>query len=443
MNMFIKFWNKTSLIVKIVIGLLIGTVLGLFCPKLTPVAYLGSIFTGALKGIAPVLVLILVSASLINANENIGSRFRTVIVLYLGTTFLGSAVAVCASFIFPLTVQLPASTAQLSSPSGLFDVIKNLLLSIIENPVKAIAGGNFIGILFWSVMLGLTLKKRAGDGLKNSIRELADAVNDIVRIIIQFAPFGVLGLVFEAVSQNGLSIFYDYGKLILLLVGTMLFVALVVNPFIVALALRKNPYPLVFRCIRESAVTAFFTRSSAANIPANMKLCEDLGLDKNIYSVSIPLGATINMDGAAVVITIMSLVCARTLGIEVSFPVAMLVSLVGTLGACGSSGVAGGSLLLIPLACSVLGIPNEASMQMVSVGFIINVIQDSFETALNSSGRSSYSNSRIQRMEKTGQRNSAGVNGESAHLLNQNGNWRVTFYFEGQDAILVDYQDYH
>lgn len=386
MNMFIKFWNKTSLIVKIVIGLLIGTVLGLFCPKLTPVAYLGSIFTGALKGIAPVLVLILVSASLINANENIGSRFRTVIVLYLGTTFLGSAVAVCASFIFPLTVQLPASTAQLSSPSGLFDVIKNLLLSIIENPVKAIAGGNFIGILFWSVMLGLTLKKRAGDGLKNSIRELADAVNDIVRIIIQFAPFGVLGLVFEAVSQNGLSIFYDYGKLILLLVGTMLFVALVVNPFIVALALRKNPYPLVFRCIRESAVTAFFTRSSAANIPANMKLCEDLGLDKNIYSVSIPLGATINMDGAAVVITIMSLVCTHTLGIEVSFPVAMLVSLVGTLGACGSSGVAGGSLLLIPLACSVLGIPNEASMQMVSVGFIINVIQDSFETALNSSG---------------------------------------------------------
>lgn len=251
---------------------------------------------------------------------------------------------------------------------------------------KAIAGGNFIGILFWSVMLGLTLKKRAGDGLKNSIRELADSVNDIVRIIIQFAPFGVLGLVFEAVSQNGLSIFYDYGKLILLLVGTMLFVALVVNPFIVALALRKNPYPLVFRCIRESAVTAFFTRSSAANIPANMKLCEDLGLDKNIYSVSIPLGATINMDGAAVVITIMSLVCARTLGIEVSFPVAMLVSLVGTLGASGSSGVAGGSLLLIPLACSVLGIPNEASMQMVSVGFIINVIQDSFETALNSSG---------------------------------------------------------
>ena len=343
-------------------------------------------FYRRIKGIAPVLVLILVSASLINANENIGSRFRTVIVLYLGTTFLGSAVAVCASFIFPLTVQLPASTAQLSSPSGLFDVIKNLLLSIIENPVKAIAGGNFIGILFWSVMLGLTLKKRAGDGLKNSIRELADAVNDIVRIIIQFAPFGVLGLVFEAVSQNGLSIFYDYGKLILLLVGTMLFVALVVNPFIVALALRKNPYPLVFRCIRESAVTAFFTRSSAANIPANMKLCEDLGLDKNIYSVSIPLGATINMDGAAVVITIMSLVCARTLGIEVSFPVAMLVSLVGTLGACGSSGVAGGSLLLIPLACSVLGIPNEASMQMVSVGFIINVIQDSFETALNSSG---------------------------------------------------------
>lgn len=388
MSKIIDAWKRLSLMIRIVIGLVTGAILGLVFPNATGISLLGEVFTGALKGIAPVLVAVLVFSSLVNAKGGIGARFKTVITLYLATTFLAAFIAVVVSFLFPLTVTLPealASTTK-SAPNAISEVVRNILLSVIENPVKGVADGNFIGILFWSILFGLTMKKYASEPVKDVVAKVAQAVNQIVHIIINFAPFGVLGLVFASVSNNGISIFTEYGRLLVLLIGTMLFAALIINPLVVFLLLRRNPYPLLLKCLKESAITAFFTRSSAANIPANMALCESLGLDKDMYSVSISLGATINMDGAAVVITIMSLVCAKTLGIEVSFPMALVVSIMGTLGACGCSGVAGGSLLLIPLACSALGIPAEASMQMVSVGFIINVIQDSFETALNSSG---------------------------------------------------------
>ena len=381
-----KIWNGTSLIVKILIGLVLGALLGLLTPQASFLTILGDLFVGALKGIAPLLVFVLVISSLANATGGIGKRFATVIALYLSSTLIAAIIAVIASFLFPMTIMLTTGDIGSTPPGGLLEIFKSILSNIVQNPITAIGSANYVGVLAWAVMLGLAFKIFASPNLKGSLQNISDAVSQVVRWIIGLAPFGILGLVFTAVSSSGLSIFADYGRLLLLLVGTMAFVTLVSNPLIVGLTLRRNPYPLVLKCLRESGITAFFTRSSAANIPVNMSLCERLGLDKDFYSVSIPLGATINMDGAAVVITIMTLAAAHTLGVNVSFVSAIVLSILATLGACGTSGVAGGSLLLIPMACSMFGINNDIAMQVVAVGFIISVIQDSCETAINSSG---------------------------------------------------------
>ena len=381
-----KIWNGTSLIVKILIGLVLGTLFGLLTPQATFLTILGDLFVGALKGIAPLLVFVLVISSLANASGGIGKRFTTVIALYLASTLIAAVLAVVASFLFPISIELATGSISSTPPGGLLEIFQSILANIVQNPITAIGTANYVGVLAWAVMLGLAFKTFASPNLKLSLQNISDAVSQVVRWIIGLAPFGILGLVYTVVSTSGLSIFADYGRLLLLLVGTMAFVTLVSNPLIVGLILRRNPYPLVFKCLRESGLTAFFTRSSAANIPVNMSLCERLGLDKDFYSVSIPLGATINMDGAAVVITIMTLAAAHTLGVSVSFVSAIVLSILATLGACGTSGVAGGSLLLIPMACSMFGINNDIAMQVVAVGFIISVIQDSCETAINSSG---------------------------------------------------------
>ena len=377
-------WAETSLILRIVAGLIIGAVLGIAVPQLTVVGVLGSIFVGALKAIAPLMVFLLVTSSLANASNGIGSRFRTVILLYLLGTFISAVVAVFASFMFPISMELTVSTGDSTPPSGIAEVLMNIITNIVANPVLAIANANYIGILFWAVLFGIALKTNKSKKTANAIADLAEMASVTVRWIIQLAPFGVLGLVFSAVSENGLAIFTTYGKLLLLLVGTMAIVQFICYPAIVALFLKRNPYPLVLRCVKESGITAFFTRSSAANIPVNMTLCENLGLDRDFYSVSIPLGATVNMGGAAVTITVMTMACAHTLGIAVDIPTAIVLSVLSALGACGASGVAGGSLLLIPMACSLFGISNDIAMQAVAVGFIIGVIQDSVETAINS-----------------------------------------------------------
>lgn len=386
MKAIVKIWNGTSLIVKILIGLVLGAALGLLTPQATFLTILGDLFVGALKGIAPLLVFVLVISSLANATGGIGKRFSVVIALYLGSTLLAAVIAVVSSFLFPVNITLTTGDVGSTPPGGLMDIFESILSNIVQNPITAISNANYVGVLAWAVMLGLAFKAFASPNLKTSLQNISDAVSQVVRWVIGLAPFGILGLVFTAVSTSGLSIFSEYGRLLLLLVGTMAFVALVSNPLIVGLTLRRNPYPLVFKCLRESGITAFFTRSSAANIPVNMALCERLGLDKNFYSVSIPLGATINMDGAAVVITVMTMAAANTLDIGVSFISAIVLSILSTLGACGTSGVAGGSLLLIPMACSMFGINNDIAMQVVAVGFIISVIQDSCETAINSSG---------------------------------------------------------
>lgn len=384
MKQIVKKWNRIPLILRIVIGLVIGAALGLICPKAHVIAILGDLFVGALKGIAPVLVAVLIMSSIAQANNNVGKRFRTVIILYMVSTFLAATIAVFASFVFPVTLKLTDAVSQ-SAPSGIAEVLKNLLTNAVTNPFAAILNANYMGILVWSVILGIALRKAAKE-TKNLLNDFSNAISEAVRWIINLAPFGILGLVFSSVSTSGLAIFTDYGRLVALLVGCMLTGALIINPLIVAICLRKNPYPLVFRCIKESGVTAFFTRSSAANIPVNMALCEKMGLDKDMYSVSIPLGATINMDGAAITITIMTLATVHTMGIAVDVPTAIILSVLSTLAACGASGVAGGSLLLIPMACSLFGISNDIAMQVVGVGFIIGVIQDSFETAFNSAG---------------------------------------------------------
>ena len=368
-------YNATSLILRILIGLVVGAVLALAVPGAGWVEEFGSLFVGALKGIAPVLVFIIVASALAQGTSKLDRRFGTVIWLYMLTTFL-----------FPQTVVLAEAAESEVVPQGLGEVMNTLLTNFVANPVSALLNGNYIGILFWACLFGLAMKKYGADSTKLFLANTADAVSQIVRWIINLAPFGIMGLVYTNVSSNGLSIFNLYGRLLLLLVGTILFMALVVSPFIIFVYLHCNPYPLVLRCLRESGLTAFFTRSSAANIPVNMDLCEKLGLDKDMYSVSIPLGATINMDGAAITITIMTLAAANTLGIQVSLPAAILLSVMSALGACGASGVAGGSLLLIPMACSLFGISNDIAMQVVGVGFIIGVVQDSVETALNSAG---------------------------------------------------------
>ena len=385
MNAIVKRWQGISLILRILVGLILGAVLGVVAPNLTILTILGDIFVGALKAVAPVLVFVLVIASLANASVGIGNRFRTVVVLYMLTTFLAAGVAVIGSFLFPITLTLTDAAVE-SAPSGIAEVLRTLLNNMVSNPVTSLSSANYVGILTWAVVFGLALRGLASDSTKAVLQDVSNAISTAVRWVIELAPFGILGLVFNNVSTNGLEIFTSYGRLLALLVGCMLFMALIVSPAIVAILLHRNPYPLVFRCLRESGVYAFFTRSSAANIPVNMDLCERLGLDKDLYSVSIPLGATINMDGAAITITIMSLAAAHTLGIVVDIPTAIMLGALSALGACGASGVAGGSLLLIPMACSLFGIGNDIAMQVVAVGFIIGVVQDSVETALNSSG---------------------------------------------------------
>ena len=380
-----KRWCDTSLVARILVGLVIGAVLGLLVPGWSAIGLLGTLFVGALKAIAPILVAVLVASALAQAHGGLKRRFHLVIRLYLVSTLLAALVAVAGSYLFPVTLQLQ-DVAQGSAPSSLSDVFTTLLGNLVANPVAAVASANYIGILFWSVLLGFALRMLASEATVKVVSDLAEVTTQLVRWVIQFAPFGILGLVFKAVAESGLGIFTIYGKLILLLSGCMIFNTLLVNPLVAWLTMRRNPYPLLWTCLKESGLHAFFTRSSAANIPINMALCKKLGLDEDFYSVCIPLGATINMNGAAVTITVMALAVAHTVGVTVAPLSAIVLSVIATLAACGTSGVAGGSLLLIPMACSFLGIGDDIAMQAVAVGFIIGVVQDSMETAVNSSG---------------------------------------------------------
>ena len=377
-------WNSINIIYRILGGLLLGIILAPVFPDASAISLLGTIFVNALKGIAPLLVFFLVISSLCHAGQSHGGIIRTVIFLYLFSTLLAAVIAVIASFLFPVTLTLQNTAADMSAPQSITDVFNTLLLNIVANPVDSLANANYIGILAWAVLLGFGLRV-AGEPTKKVFSDISSAISKVVTWIISFAPFGILGLVYSAITENGLSIFTEYGKLLALLIGCMLFIYFVTNPLLVFLCIRQNPFSLILKCLKDSAITAFFTRSSAANIPVNMKICEELELDKNTYSVTIPLGATINMNGAAITITVMTLAAVHTMGIEVSFPTAIILSLLATLSACGASGVAGGSLLLIPMACSLFNIPNDVAMQVVGIGFIIGVIQDSMETALNSS----------------------------------------------------------
>ena len=386
-----SFWQSLNLMIRIVIGIAIGTSLALFYPEANGISMLGSLFVGALKSIAPILVCVLVISSVSKAGSGLGGRFKTVISLYMLSTLLAAVLAVIASFIFKVEIALPnVHEASSSAPEGLGDIFSKIFQNIMTNPINAIADGNYLSILFWSVIIGLALKTAANEKTINAIGDLSDAISKVVSWIIQCAPFGILGLVYTSVSESGLEIFTTYGKLLALLVCCMLAVPLVVHPLLIGLTIRKNPFPLIWTCLKESGVSAFFTRSSAANIPVNMELCKRIGIDRDFYSVSIPLGSTINMNGAAITITIMALATCYTQGITPSIGSALFLSILATLGACGASGVAGGSLLLIPMACSLFGISNDVSMQVVAVGFIIGVIQDSVETAINSSGDVMY-----------------------------------------------------
>lgn len=376
---------KFNTIQKIAAGLVAGIVLGLLLPGAKAIGLLGTIFVGALKAVAPLLVFLLVCTSIANMEPGLRKRFAKVIALYLVSTVLASIVAVFGSFLFPVKMTLKGAV-DTAAPQGLTEIFGNLLSSIVANPVSSLANANYIGILFWAILTGMALRICHGTRAINAISDLSDAISLVVKWVIKFAPLGILGLVYTSVAENGMSIFQEYGKLILLLVGCMLFVALVVNPLLGFLLTRRNPYPLLFTCLKESGISAFFTRSSAANIPFNMDLCKKLGVNESFYSVSIPLGATVNMNGAAVTITVMTMCVCHTLGMEIGIAQAITLSIVAAIGACGSSGVAGGSLLLIPMACSLFNISSDIAMQAVAVGFIIGVIQDSFETALNSSG---------------------------------------------------------
>ncbi len=384
----IKKYTETSLVLRIVIGLVIGAILGLLIPSdgsIVPsvITLMGTLFVNALKAVAPILVFFLIISALCNAQAP--GSMRTIIVLYIVSTFVAALVAVLGSYLFPMELTLAtADDIAQSSPAGIGEVLNTLIMNIVANPVASLVNANYIGILVWAAMIGVALRV-ARSATKEVFADVSDAIATLVRWIINLAPFGIFGLVYDAVATNGIEIFMEYGQLIALLVGCMLFIALVANPILVFGLTRKNPYPLVLRCLKDSGITAFFTRSSAANIPVNLELCEKLGLDKNLYSVSIPLGATINMAGAAVTITVMAMQAANTVGLAVDIPTAIILSALAAVSACGASGVPGGSLLLIPLACSLFGISNDVAMQVVAIGFIIGVIQDSCETALNSS----------------------------------------------------------
>lgn len=383
---FFNVLNRTSLVVQIFIGLIAGIAVALLWPSAAEkIEILGQIFITALKSVAPVLVFILVTAAISNYNSNQPTHIKPILMLYLIGTFGASVVAVAASLAFPSDLVLvQAAEAANAPPSNVAEVMKSLVLSVVDNPVKAIANANFIGILAWAIGLGIALR-HASDTTRQVVNDLSDGVSWIIKCVIRFAPFGIFGLVASTVASAGLDALLGYVHLLMVLIGSMLVVAFIVNPLIVWWKIRRNPYPLVFQCLRESGVTAFFTRSSAANIPVNMNLAERLGLDHATYSVSIPLGATINMAGAACTISVLTLAAAHTLNIPVDFGSALLLCLVSAVCACGASGVAGGSLLLIPLACSLFNIDTNTAMQVVAIGFIIGVIQDSAETALNSS----------------------------------------------------------
>lgn len=378
-------YNSANLVLRIAVAIVVGAVLGIFLPSQKWISEFGVLFVGALKAVAPVLVFILIICSLATGNSHFDRRFARVIVLYLASTLLASLAAVGASFMFPQNLDLAVSADASVVPANIYEILHNLLVNAVSNPFAAISDANYIGILVWAAFLGFAVKKIASPVTFTVLQDLSNAVSMVVRWIINLAPFGIMGIMYTSVSTNGIGIFKTYGSLILILVVTMLFMALVLVPAIVGIVLRHDPYPLVLKCLKSSAVTAFFTRSSAANIPVNMALCKRLGLDREFYSVSIPLGATINMSGAAITITIMSLATVHTLGVPVTLSSTLIVCLLATIGACGTSGVAGGSLLLIPLACAPFGISNDIAMQVVAIGFIIGVIQDSMETALNSS----------------------------------------------------------
>jgi len=374
-----------SLVMQIMIGLLAGIALALLVPEAAKsTAFIGKVFVTALKAVAPILVFVLVMASIANHKHGQQTHIRPILVLYLLGTFAAAVVAVIASSLFPSALVLSTQDVAISAPGGITEVLQSLLLSVVENPVSALMNANFIGILAWAIGMGVAIR-HAGETTRTVLGDLSNGVTLIVRVVIRFAPLGIFGLVASTLATSGFGALLGYLHLLAVLIGCMLFVALVMNPAIVYWKIRRNPFPLVLMCLRESGITAFFTRSSAANIPVNLELSKRLGLHEDTYSVSIPLGATINMAGAAITITVLTLAAVHTLGISVDLPTAVLLSLVAAICACGASGVAGGSLLLIPLACSLFGIPSEIAMQVVAVGFIIGVLQDSAETALNSS----------------------------------------------------------
>ena len=380
-------YNEISLIKRILVGLAVGIVLALLIPNVQPwtdiITLLGSLFVGALKAVAPVLVFFLVISALCNAQG--AGTMKTVVVLYVVSTLVAAIVALIGSEIFPTSLTLDTSSmVEQAAPEGIGEVLTTLLMNIVANPVDALMNANYVGILAWAVVLGIALRA-AGERTKEVFTAISDAVSKAVRWVINLAPFGIMGLVYASVSTSGLEIFTEYGHLILVLVACMLIIALVTNPLIVWICTRKNPYPLVLRCLKDSGLTAFFTRSSAANIPVNMELCRKLGLNKDNYSVSIPLGATINMAGAAVTITVMTMAACQTIDLAVDPVTAVILCVLAAVSACGASGVAGGSLLLIPMCCALFGIGNDVAMQVVGIGFIIGVIQDSCETGLNSS----------------------------------------------------------
>lgn len=378
-------WNQMSLVKRIVIGIIVGVILALAVPTgASWISIFGSLFVGALKAVAPILVLFIVMHAIAVHKSGKKTNMKSILGLYAISTLLAGAVAVVASFLFPVTLTLTTGVEELTPPEGIAEVIETLLFNLVANPIDAVVNANYLGILMWAIVLGFALKN-ANQHTKDMLGNFSDAITKIVQWVINLAPLGIMGLVFDAIVTSGLSALADYGRLLLILVGCMVFIALVVNPLIVYIYTRKNPYPIVLMVLRESGITAFFTRSSAANIPVNMKLCEKLGLDEDTYAVSIPLGATINMAGAAVTIAVLTLATVNTLGVEVDFVTALMLVVVAAVSASGASGVAGGSLLLIPLACNLFGISNDIAMQVVGVGFIIGVIQDSCETALNSS----------------------------------------------------------
>jgi serine/threonine transporter len=384
MKTFILKWNQLSLVKQIFMGIIVGIILALSIPNATGITIFGSLFVFSLKAVAPLLVLLLVMTAISKHKKGHQTNMKSILALYGLSTFLAGLTAVIASFLFPVSLSLVKGAEDLTPPDGIVEVLKSLLFNVVDNPVNALMNANYIGILTWAILLGVALRN-AHDSTKNLLANFSDALSQIVKWVINLAPLGIMGLVFDTITTNGLSSLLDYGKLLLVLIGCMLFIAFIVNPLIVYLNIRRNPYPLVFSCLKESGITAFFTRSSAANIPINMRLCEKMELDTDTYSVSIPLGATINMAGAAVTISVLTLAAVHTLGIEVDFGTALILSILSAVSAAGASGVTGGSLLLIPLACSIFGIPNDIAIQVVGVGFIIGVLQDSFETALNSS----------------------------------------------------------